>query len=141
MAQAVLPGQSGILHRGRFVDWVKQIGKREEIRLSRVMQDIGEDTVVWLREVTPKDTGAAAGTTVGARRPIYKAHPGYRLRIGNAPGDTGWQLKSTNNSRRFAIFTPMWEAYLKKVNYEGDHGNFVEEAARHMKSEIQRRLG
>lgn len=136
MPGAIQGGASGFRRRD-FVTAVRLAMEARGQKMREVLEDIGNETVAHLRAITPKDTGAAAGTTQGANRPIYKSHPGYRMGIGNEPGDTGWQLKWVNTASKFTIHTPMWDFYLKYVNYEGKNGNFVETAVREMRTKLK----
>lgn len=134
----VLPG--GTIRRGRFLDAIHAIKKKHEFRIRDILDDIGNETVAHLQAITPKDTGAAAGTTLGAKRVMYKWHPAFKmgLPIGNEPGDSGWQMTHTKNSNKFAIINPMWDPYLKYVNYgHGDNNNFVETAAAQMRESLR----
>lgn len=136
---AIISGQSDILRRGRFAKAIRMMADKHKVRVKALLEEIGDSTVTKLREITPKDTGAAAGTSVGAKRSLANVpwHPAVKrgLDIGNQPGQSGWQMKWINTANKFSIFTPMWDPYLKYVNYT--MGNFVEEAARDMQQKLR----
>lgn len=114
-------------------DLLLEAAKKHDLRLRELLQEQIDLTIDDLRVNTPKDTGAAAGTTQGARRPIYKRHPGFGMKIGNAVGDTGWQEGAKTSVRHWAIVNPMWDPYLRTVNYtHPTNANFVEAAVRRM---------
>lgn len=119
-------------------DALIDVAKKYDSSLKDVMQEQVDLTIDELRITTPKDTGAGAGTEQGARRAMYKSHPGYGKKIGNNPGDTGWQLYKGNDTRRWGIINPMWEPYLKEVNYaDPENGNFLETATRNLKARLR----
>lgn len=72
---------------------------------------------------TPIATGAAAGVEynlVGnAHVTMTSSHPAYGLAIGNLEGESGWQLsvEQTSNSLTLSIINPMWEPYLKFLEF------------------------
>jgi hypothetical protein len=119
-------------------DALLDVAKKYDTALKDVMQEQVDLTIDELRITTPKDTGAGAGTEQGSKRPIYKSHPGYGKHIGNNPGDTGWQLFKGADTRRWGIINPMWEPYLKEVNYtHPTDGNFLENATRNLTKRLK----
>lgn len=137
---ALLPGQGADLRRQRITKHFQEIAKKHKVRVKTVVEEVMQDTLGLLVQLTPKDTGAAAGTTVGAKRPMYKTHPAFLegRSIGNQLGQSGWQIIHLNNAKKVAIVNPMWEEYLKEVNYL--YSNFVEEASRSMRANIAYKL-
>jgi hypothetical protein len=104
--------------------------------LKAVLAQVIDDAIADLRNLTPKDTGAAAGAATG--RPMTPSHPGYGLPIGNFEGATGWQPYMSDNGKQWSITNPMWEPYLKYRNYLGGAGsNFVEVAVQRMRERIR----
>ena len=136
---AVIPHQSHAVRRQAFINAVRAIKEKHEKRVTDILREIGNEAVATLRELTPKDTGAAAGTKSGAKRELYASHPARKLglNIGNEVGDSGWQMKWVRTSHKFVITTPMWEPYLKYVNYTSGL-NFVETAATQMRASLRR---
>jgi hypothetical protein len=119
-------------------DALIDVAKKYDTALKMVMQEQVDLTIDELRITTPKDTGAAAGTEQGNKRSMYKSHPGWGMKIGNAPGNTGWQLYQGNDTRRWGIINPMWEPYLKQVNYtHPTQGNFLENAQRNLTKRLR----
>jgi hypothetical protein len=113
------------------------VAKKYDTALQQVVSEQIEKTIDDLRKHTPIDTGAGAGTTQGAKRNMYKSHPGFGMHIGNNPGDTGWQVEKENDVRRWAIVNPMWVPYLREVNYtHPTHGNFLENAVQRMRQRL-----
>lgn len=119
MGISLLPRGSGG-NASTFQALLERIAKK---RKEQFMGTCLDSTVKLMNKIiatTPIDTGAAAGVTsneVGSvKRSIYKAHPGFNMTIGNLTGQTGWQLKITQDKSgqtRFAIINPMWNSYLK----------------------------
>ena len=71
-----------------------------------------------LIQATPRWTGAASGEATGVEVPTW--HKAYGFTIGNSPGDSGWQLKETEDSSNriiVLIINPMWNRYLKYLEY------------------------
>lgn len=137
---AIIQGQSDLVRRGRFMAALKQTEMYHTMRMKKTLEVVIQDTIDDLRALTPKDTGAAAGTQAGARREIYPNHPAAKLGlpIGNFEGASGWQPKDSDNGKRWSIINPMWDIYLKYRNYLGGVGsNFVEEAARRMRDRLR----
>lgn len=136
----LLPGQGDDLRRQRISAHFAQIAKKHKVRVKVVVDEVMKEVLQQLVETTPKDTGAAAGTTVGAKRPLYKTHPAFLegRSIGNQIGQSGWQIINLNNSKKVAIVNPMWDEYLKEVNYL--YSNFVEAAAHTMRNSIAYKL-
>lgn len=65
----------------------------------------------------PVDTGASRGSPAAPRGPHHKSQP---LAIGNEIGMTGWQVTEVANTPAYgkiAVGTPMWDRYLKYVEY------------------------
>lgn len=135
---SILPGQSSVLPRKTLASFLNRVQAKHEGRIKEYLQVIGDDAILLLRELTPKDTGKAAGTTQGAKRPAYASHPGFKLVTGNMKGQSGWQLNWVANSKKFSIINPMWEPYLKVYNYTRG-GNFVETAARQIRTQLRER--
>jgi len=134
---AIIPHTSDTLRRDRFEKWINKVKQTHKLRIVDILADIGTEAVDTLRKLTPKDTGAAAGAPTG--KPMRASHPGRAYaKIGNDPGDTGWQLYHARNSLKFAIINPMWDSYLKFVNYtHPTQNNFVETAARQLKNRMK----
>jgi len=128
------------IRRDSFVSFIRSVAER---RSEKIMEAANRELMAMveeLRATTPKDTGAAAGTTVGAKRSLYPSHPASRqgLSIGNEPGDSGWQIYKSGDLKKIAIINPMWETYLKTVNYTSlTHANFLETARRHFLQRIK----
>lgn len=132
---AILPNSSGDLRRSRLADELRKAAKRHQMRLRDLIDTQIEATIAELRKITPKDTGAGAGMPTGHL--VYKTHPGYGMNIGNERGDTGWQPYS-NHPDHWAIINPMWEPYLKIVNYTHyKDSHFLETAVQHMRERIK----
>jgi len=134
--QSILPGQSDALRRSRMRDALLKVAKKHDKYLKQVITEQIDLTIDELRIETPKATGAAAGTTQGARKPMYRSHPGFGRTIGNAPGDTGWQPYEADNGKHWAIINPMWQPYLAVVNYTHIAGGFVDRAARNLRQRL-----
>ena len=107
--------------------------------LGLIMEDVAENGPAW--------TGASAGRPDRARFPGYfpKNHPASGMRIGNEPGDSGWQMLPPELHRTLvslALANPMWEPYLKAVEMAvapaavRHPGGFVRDAIGH---HLQRR--
>ena len=95
-------------------DHLRMVAKRHALNLTDLIEDQMRLTIEELRVTTPKDTGAAAGVEWGKKRNMHKSHPGWGMRIGNEPGDTGWQIMS-NNPQHWAITNPMWVPIFVKL--------------------------
>lgn len=122
---------------GTLRDALREVAKRRGEAIADVIERELALTVKELQQLTPKDTGAAAGTTAGSRRPIYKSHPGYGMKIGNDQGDSGWQVYNNRDTRYWAITNPMWVDYLRRINYEHPtQANFLETAHRNMQQRL-----
>jgi hypothetical protein len=120
-------------------DALIDVRNKYDLNLQELVSDQVDKTIDDLRVMTPKDTGAGAGTTQGARRNMYKSHPGWGRNIGNNEGDTGWQPFKLMDTRRWGIINPMWEPYLRKVNYEHPtDGNFLERAMNNLRDRLAR---
>ena len=80
--------------------------------LGLILDDVAENGPAW--------TGASAGREGRARFEGFwpKGHPASGMRIGNEPGDSGWQkLPPTLEGQRIslALANPMWKIYLEAV--------------------------
>lgn len=118
-------------------DLLIDVRKKYDLNLRELLQEQIDLTIDDLRVNTPKDTGAAAGTEQGSKRPMYKKHPGWGRKIGNAVGDTGWQEGEKTTVNHWAIISPMWHIYLREVNYtHPTNANFVEDAVRRMRERL-----
>ena len=140
----ILPGQSRTLRRGELRDRLIALGKKHEQRLAVVLEHQIDMLIDDLRIITPKDTGAAAGTTQGARRDLYKAHPAFKmgLPIGTYEGASGWQPFKADNGRHWAVINPMWDIYLAARNYLSKNGesHFVERAMEAFRDRLKKDL-
>jgi hypothetical protein len=117
-----------------------KVAKERGGKLADVLEVQVELLIKDLRDLTPKDTGAAAGTKDGARRPMYQSHPAALrgLTIGNFEGASGWQPYEKTNGRHWAVVNPMWDIYLGARNYMGGVGShFVEEAVRRFRERLK----
>lgn len=131
----ILPNSSSTLRRGRIHEALKKAAERHGMRLRKMIDIQMEATIDELRKITPRDTGAAAGFPTGIA--MYKLHPGYGMSIGNERGDTGWQPRS-NHPNHWAIVNPMWEPYLKVVNYtHATQSHFLETAMQHLRERLK----
>ncbi len=89
-----------------------------------------------LAENGPADTGASAGRAERGRHTMKPSHPAYGMVIGNAPGNSGWQMQADNFNPAAAILqvgiaSPMWDPYLKMVNYGADGATEAGRPAQH----------
>lgn len=81
-----------------------------------------------LAENGPAYTGASAGRADRGSHPLKPSHPAWGMVIGNAPGNSGWQMQADDFRPgipvlKVGIANPMWDPYLKFVNYGLDAAN------------------
>lgn len=84
------------------------------VEASVIINDMAENGPAW--------TGASAGRADRGTTTMKPSHPAYGMVIGNTPGNSGWQMQADdyNVSARVlkvGIANPMWEHYLKNINY------------------------
>jgi hypothetical protein len=103
-----------------FMAWMKtreQFHRQRMIELMRAeLLEIAKDVI----ESGPKYTGASSGESTG--RPLPKNHPALGKIIGNflTGGTSGWQEREESisaNVMAFILSNPMWDHYLKFVEY------------------------
>jgi hypothetical protein len=80
-------------------------------------------------QITPRDTGAAAG--IEGDRPLYNSHPASKmgLTIGNEEGQSGWQVVFTQgrgSNAKYALKNPMWKPYLQFLEYGVVPGSYIQ---------------
>ena len=96
----------------RLADRAKEGLEYLDKELSLILEDVAENGPAW--------TGASAGREGRARFEGFwpKGHPASGMRVGNEPGDSGWQKlppKLEGKAVTMALANPMWEIYLKAV--------------------------
>jgi hypothetical protein len=109
---------------GNFLQFAKFLAVKHKKRLGlqahREMRRIQED----IKKLQPKDTGASAGDTSGAKRDIYSSHPAFGLTIGNEIGDSGWQIDQNESAGTIKLRNPMWNKYLKYLEAGTARGHY-----------------
>lgn len=109
--------------------FLRSLAGKQQGKLQILWRKKLQKLIKMLSEGTPAYTGSAAGSTDNAKvDEIPKWHPAYGMNIGNAAGDTGWQLMSQTNTKGFSyhIINPMWFKYLVYVNAIGNNAGFVD---------------
>lgn len=105
-----------------FEDAVRAIARRQNKKYLDIYRKKMLKLMQELIATTPRDTGAAAGTTLGAKRGLYPSHPASYTPyiIGNQIGESGWQLRESREvggQVTFGITNSMWDYYLKYLEY------------------------
>lgn len=117
-------GPNGVGDRGAFIKYTNYLKEKWGGELRKHMKDQADKIVADLAVATPKDTGAASGLPTGKEMKPW--HPGHGMTIGNAVYQTGWQVRYARDKDRIVITTPMWDPYLKFLEFrEGPYAGFV----------------
>lgn len=122
-------GEKSLTGVGDFATYLRVKYKK---RIEQVIQKELSILLERLKELTPKDTGAAASNTDGEgnKRSIYPGHKAVKAGI---PYPYGWQMSEVKrvnvNIAEFGIFNPTWALYLRFVNlFHKTESHFVERA-------------
>lgn len=131
------------LRRERIRDVLMRIAKQRQTKLSNII-DVHVDMLITdLRNLTPKDTGAGAGSKEGAVRDLYRGHPAKEmgLPIGNFEGASGWQPHMKVSGTHWAVINPMWDKYLVYRNYMATtDSHFLERAMTAFRARLRNAL-
>lgn len=93
------------------------------IRVQKELAVLQQDLI----DTGPVETGAAVGSTERAVREQRPGDKSYGFKIGNDPGDSGWQLTGINEWDEdfkvieMGIANPMWDRYYKYVELGFTH--------------------